>query len=126
MRKGGLSLKKIGALLDPPVTAERIRQILRKQPRKYRCEIHSHSYERRCRYCALKKIYSSRIDSLLSKRLKAELKRLSKKERSKDLLIQRAIFVQKLKDRLGWSFRRIGRELSKDHTTIIYLYNKKI
>lgn len=123
-----LTLNEIGATFKPPITGERVRQIL--NPVEYKkCEKHRNSYLEFCIYCFIVENYPKVVAKLIKKGgiyLKSEFDRLSKKDKTKETAFQKAILVKALLDTGKWTTKQIGKELKRDFTDIIYLKNKKI
>lgn len=126
LRKQGLTLQEIGHRENPSLSAERIRQILLNVKYKF-CRIHNTRFLLVCQYCYHKKLYAKNLRKLKDDYIQVEGKRLSTKDRSLYLTIQRVLFIRKIKDKKKMSFGEIAKLLHRDHSSILNLYhNKKI
>ena len=129
LRDKGWTLKRIGECQKPPITSERVRQIL--SPASCRvCEKHRVKYYGLyCEYCIVEKNYPRVIRTLVkegTRALEAEFERLSQPDRSKAVIIQRVLLVKALKDRMKYSIAEISRLLNRDYSSIKNLYYKRI
>ncbi len=123
MREDGMTLEEIGSI--EKVTKERIRQIL--SPVKYKtCKIHKIKYLVNCHYCYWKKLYSENLKKLPDSHIEIEGKRLSIQDRNLNLVIQRVLFIRKLRDKKKMKWREIAELLKRDRSSITNLYFKKI
>lgn len=130
LRKQGFSNVEIGRKLIPPVTGERVRQILK--PTKYwKCKKHKQMIEENkfCPYCTVETTYPKKLE-LENKKGPAffafEAKRLSKQNRDKCVVLERTIFIKFLKDKQHIPLTQVSRLLERDYTSIKNLYMKKI
>ncbi len=141
------TLAEIGKMFNPKITAERVRQIEKGEVKKF-CKVHRIKYipsngESLCKYCLIIKTYSDFLLKHISKRvffgissskeyytlldkLRFEFRRLSKKSKDKELILQKIILVKYMKNELNFSFQETAKLLERDYTTIINLYKKKI
>jgi len=128
LRLKGLSLRQIGELQKPPISPERVRQIIVKEKPTHYCKVHKLYFSTGCRICNLNALYAVRYKSLIEahkeKDLKAELKRLSIPDRTQEMVAERVEMILFLKDVIGFSFVNIGKLLKRNHTTIIKMYYK--
>lgn len=125
LRKEKYTFQQIASMMDPVLTAERIRQIIQKTKEKHLrfCIKHKLSIKTTCKICDLEKSYFLSIKYLSFPALEKEIKRLSKKDRKKEIVIERNLLVKRLRDDMGFSFNKIGKLLKRDHTSIIWAYN---
>ena len=124
LRKQGLTLSKIAERYK--ISNERVRQIILPKlsiDANY-CKTHKKTYLTSCQYCEIENEYKKRIDKLADKFLKTECLRLSRQNRTIDLVLQRKILVKHLRDKYKLSFPKIAELLHRDHTSIIALYYK--
>jgi hypothetical protein len=123
-----LTLKEIGQILQPPITSERVRQIIKKE--KYKdnfCKVHKCKFDSECYFCSVTKKYKGVLCDLVTiDQISFEARRLSIKDRSKDVVIMRSLLVKKMRDTFNLSYSEIGRMLERDHTTIKNLYDLEI
>lgn len=95
------------------ISGERVRQVIQGEERK----------ESKLKY--VQEQYIKNLDKILKANLFDEIERLSGRDRSADIVMQRRALVRKLKDEYGFSFREIAFVLKRDHTTIIHLYYER-
>ena len=127
MRKSGATYDVIGKKFK--VTSERIRQLLHPQEELY-CKTHKRGYETRCEICYVVTVYPRVVNSFLAEggidALKAEFDRLSRLDRSKPVVFQRAILIKALRNREKFSFAKVAKLLNRDYGSIRALYDKKL
>lgn len=123
-----LTLQQIGDRMKPPVTAERVRQIIREDEfRNNYCDIHKCKYEEICQFCETTLNYEKFLSTLVNESdFESEFRRLSVELRTKDLVIQRAMLIQKAKKKFGYSYVKMGRMMNRDHSSIKYLNHIEI
>src|SRR5579872_363949 len=122
LRTKGETLSEIGRKFH--VTAERIRQILA-QKEVHRCLTHKLYYKEQCYLCVEQEVYSKILLKLKKDNLRSEIRKLSVQDRSKEVVIRRKLLVKKLHDNYKMSFRKIGKELKRDHSTIMNLRSEE-
>lgn len=119
----GLSLRAIGAKLKPPISGERVRQLLLKKGSVY-CEVHKINYRGLCSLCT-KDDFNKRVMSKIRKHpIYSDIKRLRVEGRTKYVVQDRIKLIKTLRDDFKLSYPHIGKLLNRNHTTIIHLYNQ--
>lgn len=106
-----LTLESIGNKYG--ITGERVRQIL-----------NDTDLKRKQRYSKIQYDYITHIKSIIDDHLLEEIERLSKPDRSKELVVQRSALIKTLHDKYDFSFRQLGILFERDHSTIINLYRQ--
>jgi len=119
----GLTLQAIGSKLNPPITGERVRQILQSKE-KALCDTHQIYYTKSCRYCNYEKNYQKLLDTIKKRHLEEEIGILSQIGRSGEQVLKRKLLIKKLHDDpdLKMSFSKIAKLLKRDRTTISAYY----
>lgn len=129
-KNSNLSLNEIGQQLHPPVSGERVRQIL--NPTEYeKCEKHKVLFRKggKCGYCIVEKTYPKILRNIAKQgtiKLALEFERLSRQDRTKGIVIQRTLLIKFLRDKQKVSLTDISRLLNRDYTSIKNLYSKEI
>lgn len=111
------TLTQIGAKLSPPISGERVRQLLVKRKT---CAVHKIKYEKVCRYCKVENEFSKILKSP-QQRTRA-LKELSKPGRDGISTLKRKMLIRFYKDELKKNDAYLAKALQRDRTTIIHLY----
>lgn len=130
LQKKGLNLNQIGKKLHPPVTGERVRQLLHPIAT-WKCLKHKAIFNKgvKCPYCKVEKEYPKKLRAIAKEgtiQLAIEFHRLSEENRNKEIVMERTLLIKFLKDKQKVSFTDIARLLSRDFTSIKHLYQKKI
>jgi hypothetical protein len=117
------TLKEIGAGQKPPITSERVRQIINTKV----CDIHHINYYKFCKYCFNDKEYTKVLSTLTKKRLEQEITKLARKGRDGESSLQRKLLIKKLKDSGDpqWTFSYLAKKFKRDRSTIHHLYHSK-
>lgn len=117
------TLKEIGAMQKPPITSERVRQIINTKV----CDIHHINYYKFCKYCFNDREYARILSSLTKKRLEQEISRLARGGRDAETTMQKKLLIKKLKDGGDpqWTFSYLAKRLHRDRSTISHLYYSK-
>jgi len=117
------TLKQIGAMQKPPITSERVRQIINTKV----CEIHDVNYYKFCKYCFNDREYAKVLSSLTKKRLEQEITRLARGGRDAETTIQKKLLIKKLKDSGDplYTFSYLAKKFKRDRSTISHLYYSK-
>jgi transcriptional regulator with XRE-family HTH domain len=108
-KKNVLTLEQIGSKYG--ITGERVRQIITGD-------------ERKERYGKIQKEYTRHIQRIIDDHLLEEIERLSKPDRTKELVMQRSGLIKVLHDKYGFNFSQLGTLFQRDHKTISNLYKK--
>ena len=122
LRKRGMKLAKIGLMQKPPISSERVRQILESDKRVL-CKKHNIMTLGVCKYCAVENDWKKGLDGYPKIELEREIKTLSKRGRGAVVSLKRKILIKKIKDEWGLSFSELGRRFNRDRTTISNYYN---
>lgn len=109
LKKKGLTLKEIG--LKYNLTSERVRQVIYNQ----------HRLKKDDSSVWLNK-YIKKLERITSDHLLKEIDRLSKYNRTKEIVLQRKHLIKLLKNKYKFSYHKIGFLLQRDHSSIINLY----
>jgi DNA-directed RNA polymerase specialized sigma subunit len=118
MSQKGYTLKKIGEEFG--ISGERVRIILLRKSRKL-CLRHKILYLKQCSHCAEEKNYAATLKKISKEQLIVEIDKLKKRGRGWKLVMQRRFLVGRLAKE-GFSQRRIGKLLGRDHSTILKSY----
>lgn len=120
LRRKGKTLKEIAGIFG--VSTAGIGQLLK--PNK-RCVIHGIYHTIRCYRCARKEKLDKILHRVERDGVMREIKELSVRNRSYEMLSRGRLLIKKLHDGYGLSFLTIGKLLKRHHTSIMNLYYKK-
>lgn len=120
-RSKGMTLNQVGHIYK--LSAERVRQLTTPLEMNV-CKKHDRQFTSICSFCFTEKSYADVIRSISSKELKKEIARLSRHDRTHEIVIQRAMLVIYLHEKQKLSFRKISFLLKRDHASIMNLYKK--
>ena len=105
------TLKQIGDKYG--LTGERVRQIINNEPNKIKNE-----------YLEVISSYEKILKSIKTlDNAESEIRRLSRQDRRKKIVIQRRLLVQFLHKQFGLSKLKLAKMFSRDHTSVINLIN---
>jgi len=104
-----LSIKEIS--LKYNISYERARQIVRNERAK------KLQY-----YKTIQVEYTIQVDKLIQNNLQLEIKRLSNKGRTKEIIIQKIILIRSLRDNYFYPFIQIAKLFNNNYHTIRHLY----
>lgn len=107
--KKSLTLQSIGTKYG--LTGERVRQIINNVDQK-----------KQERYTKIQSDYTKHIQNIIDDHLLEEIERLSKPDRSYELIVQRSALIKVLHDKYEFSFRQLGVLFQRSHRAIINLY----
>jgi len=121
-----LTYKEIGAKEKPPLTSERVRQILTPSVYKF-CKKHRVKYENLCIYCFIEVNYPKVIEKLKTKNaIKIEINRLARPSKDRALTIQRSFLIKYLINSKIYSVMELSKLLRRHYVDIKYLYKRKV
>jgi hypothetical protein len=124
LRTKGLKLAQIGKLQKPPISSERVRQILQSDERQL-CKKHNIMFAETCKYCEIETTWQGGLKDYTRLEIETELKKLSKKGRDAVSSLKRKILIKKLIKEHGVSFSELSRFMGKHRTTVShYFYSK--
>ena len=125
LRDKGETLQFIGN--DQNVTSEAVRLQLKNYNLPY-CKKHKKRFSKECYFCQVDNEYKKKIDKLSALGLLKEIRKLSKPNRKKEIIIQKIILIRKLYNPAGefnLSFPQIGKLMRRHYSSIINLYYSK-
>lgn len=109
IKESNLSIKEISLKYD--ISYERARQIIRNERNK------KIQY-----YETIRVEYAKQVDKLIQNNLQQEIKRLSNKGRTKEIIIQKIILIRVLRDNYFYPFIQIAKLFNNNYHTIRHLY----
>ena len=124
MKKKGMKLVEIGRMQKPPITGERVRQIIEADSRKS-CSRHGIMYFSFCKYCKVENEWQAWLAKRTVPEIEKEMRSLSKKGRDAVSSMKRKILVKKAVREWGIDFSELGRKMGRDRTTISHYYYSK-
>ena len=121
---GKYSLGELGRLQEPPISAERIRQII-KPAVLFFCPIHDRRYLQICVYCNIMDSYPLYIRQLSGKQLIKEINLLKvDTTRNKEAVMKKGFMIVFLKEQRNLSIRKLSELFLRHRTSILNLYKK--
>lgn len=117
-----LFLREIGKIFK--ISTERVRQICEEIPKRY-CKIHKRNYIGFCRWCKVEKSYKEILRRLMKNGILDDIRRLSRNDRSQEMVIQRDMLISMLYKKYKLSPFVISKLFGgRDHTTILHSLHK--